>query len=210
MSSAAVELRATQQFEAWYEHRPRGGWKEAATNGLPRVSDPDDPVWDGEFAQRDPVGCLRVARTVRVDGRIVETEDIHGGPCHPNVARTFLREFARRTELGQRKPWQQETYYADLKEQAEKAKQEGRAADLAVLAEMFKAAMGGGPESVAPKPTVTAPSAPSMPDPRDAEIVRLRQELEQARKPKKRGRPPKVRAPAPAPVLTPSEASVNA
>jgi len=102
-----------------------------------------DPPYNGNVS-----GCLRVARVTRVNGEVVKTEDIQGGPCHMNEAREFIRTFGQRKGSGEEKPWDTEHFYRDEKKRAEDAKREGRLEDLAVIAEMLKTALSGGPKQV--------------------------------------------------------------
>lgn len=137
---------ASRQVEAAYVVTYRVGKERKRENR--EITDPDDARWEGELMESpfngDPRGAMEVATVLRVDGEVVKKEAIFGGGAWPmNKARNFIREFAVAKAAGSRAPWDQERFYRESKEEAERAKREGRVEELVQMRELLVMALKG-------------------------------------------------------------------
>lgn len=151
-SQQIASKTATVAIECVYRYKPKGGWKAVATAGHNVIDSYDDPRWEGELMEApyngSVRGALEVAEVTRLDGKILSSVDICGGPVHMNEARNFIRQFTERAKAGEERPWDTERFHRDELARAEKAKREGRLEELAAIREMFLAASQGGREFV--------------------------------------------------------------
>lgn len=144
-TSAEAPLVTTRAVEAVYLVMARVGPTRARVNL--RVTDPEDERWEGEFLRPpfngDPRGALEVATVTRVDGEVYKSVDICGGPCHLNVARGFLRQFAAAKAAGAAKPWDVEHWYRDQKAETDRLKREGKVEEALLTRQLLIDALKG-------------------------------------------------------------------
>lgn len=137
MSTTEVSPKAERKLICRYVYPRPEGYKATAEKGNLWVDDPEDPIWEGAFAQApyngDPHGALEIAEVLLVDGEIVKTKAICGGPCHKNKAQETMKEFHRLKALGSATPWDQERHFRDALIEADRAAKEGRAEELSLL-----------------------------------------------------------------------------
>ncbi len=138
-------VSASKGVEAAYVYMTRQGTNRERVNL--RINDPDDERWEGALLKApfngDPMGALEVAIVTRVDGEIVQSKDIFGGPAHMNVARAFIRQFAAAKAAGADKPWDVERYFRDKKEEEARLKREGRVEELLAMRTLMVEALKG-------------------------------------------------------------------
>lgn len=141
-----TEVKGSRQLEAWYEYT--SGVKETLKTGMRRIDDPDDPRWEDEL-QKPPFkagarGYVLCGWTTRMDGKIVQFEQIIGDPCHQNKAREFLRNFKRLMKEGSDTPWDHDRHYRTMKEEAARREREEARQTAATLRSLLVAAAEAG------------------------------------------------------------------
>lgn len=144
-TAASGPVSASKQVEAAFVYMTRRGEQRLRVNE--RINDPEDPRWDNELLKAPfngtPSGALEIALVTRVDGEIVQSKDIFGGPAHMNVARSFLRQFAEAKAKGSDRPWDVERYWRDRKDEEARLKREGKVEELLAMRTLMVEALKG-------------------------------------------------------------------
>lgn len=107
-------IEVNSDIEAWFEYTP--SFKLSVKEGNKRITDPEDPRWEGELRQAPfrggCMGYMQIAEVLRAaDGRVLDKTVKWGAHVHANKAREVMRQFHEAKGAGNEKPWDLERHY---------------------------------------------------------------------------------------------------